>query len=126
MDIGRFKNNTEYYEGYEEEPELILTLKGLESNTLHIWEGYFDDIFSDPQKSNDIWFGFTRDYQECTGAWGDTAFAEIKCPKEYLEDIQSYEEHNFEYEESEGVKELIMQFLQFAVTNKYTVMMYIK
>jgi len=83
MDIGKLKNNISYYEGYEGEPEVVVALKGAEDITLHIWDGYFDDMFSTPLNRNGSWSGFTRDYQECVGAWGETAFTEIKNPEEY-------------------------------------------
>lgn len=42
MDIGNLKNNYTFYEGYEDEDEIVLYIETDEA--IHIWEGYFDDI----------------------------------------------------------------------------------
>lgn len=31
---------------------------------IHIWDGYFEDIFGNPLSTNAGWSGFTKDYQE--------------------------------------------------------------
>ena len=43
MDIGNLKNNFTFYDGYEDESEIVLCIE--KEETVHIWEGYFDDIF---------------------------------------------------------------------------------
>lgn len=34
---------------------------------IHIWEGYFDDIFDSPSLDGKGWKGFTRDYHQLEG-----------------------------------------------------------
>lgn len=46
MDIGNLKNNYTFYEGYEDEDKIVLYIETDEA--IHIWEGYFDDIFDTP------------------------------------------------------------------------------
>ena len=46
MDVGRTNDNFTFYEGYEGEPEIVLSLPNHEA--VHIWEGYFDDIYNTP------------------------------------------------------------------------------
>ena len=43
MDIGNQNDNYTFYDGYEGEPEITLSIDGVMS--IHLWEGYFDDIF---------------------------------------------------------------------------------
>lgn len=38
MDIGNLKNNYTFYEGYEDEDEIVLYIETDEA--IHIWEGY--------------------------------------------------------------------------------------
>lgn len=52
-------DNYAFYEGYEGEPEI--TLRVANNVTIHIWEGYFDDIFDMPSLDGNGWTGFTRD-----------------------------------------------------------------
>lgn len=40
------KNNYEFYEGFEGETEIILSILEHREYNTHIWEGYIDDIFS--------------------------------------------------------------------------------
>lgn len=46
MDIGNLKNDFAFYEGYEDESEIVLCIE--KDEAIHIWEGYFDDIFDSP------------------------------------------------------------------------------
>lgn len=68
MDIGKLENNASFYEGYEDEPEVFLSIKDMPELCVHIWDGYFEDIFSDPHVGINGWTGFTRNYQEGRGA----------------------------------------------------------
>ena len=45
MDIGK-TDNYKFYEGYEDEPEVEISADNME--TLHIWDGFFEDIFGEP------------------------------------------------------------------------------
>jgi len=41
MDIGKLKNNTVFYEGFEDEPDIELYLSESPDFNIHIWDGYF-------------------------------------------------------------------------------------
>ena len=43
MAIRNLNNNYTFYEGYEDENEIVLYIETDEA--IHIWEGYFGDIF---------------------------------------------------------------------------------
>lgn len=60
MGIGKIIDNDTFYEGYEGEPQIVLSLADME--VLHIWEGYFEDIYGAPALDGKGWNGFTRDY----------------------------------------------------------------
>ena len=66
MDIGKRKDDYVFYEGYEGEKEIIISLPDI---AYHIWDGYFDDIFGNPQSTENGWIGFTRDYNEFINAF---------------------------------------------------------
>ncbi len=40
------KKTISFYEGYEDEDEIVLYIETDEA--IHIWKGYFDDIFDTP------------------------------------------------------------------------------
>lgn len=66
MDIGKTNANYIFYEG---EPEIILSLENYK--TLHMWEGYFDDIYHTPPLDGNGWKGFIRDYNQLEGIFAD-------------------------------------------------------
>lgn len=121
MDIGNLKNNYTFYEGYEGEPEIVLTLVEATEYNIHLWEGYFDDIFGEPILDGNGWKGFTRDMHQMEGVFGDDEIAEAIDASEYLEDIRSYRNRSFRYAESAMALTLIADFLQYAVDNNLTV-----
>ena len=113
MDIGNLKNNYTYYEGYEDEGKIVLCIES--DQAVHIWEGYFDDIYDTPTLDGNGWKGFTRDYHQFEGVFSeDGGITEID-PSEYLEDLMLYKEKTFEFEETTEVFNLIVSFLEKAV-----------
>lgn len=50
-----------YYEGYEDEPEIIFVIEnnGIVRKRLGIWEGYFNDILDDLSPTDEGWTGIT-------------------------------------------------------------------
>jgi hypothetical protein len=113
MDIGNLKNNYTYYEGYEDEGKIVLCIEA--DQAIHIWEGYFDDIYDTPTLDGNGWKGFTRDYHQFEGVFSeDGGITEID-PSEYLEDLMLYKEKTFEFEETTEVFNLIVSFLEKAV-----------
>lgn len=113
MDIGNPKNNCTYYEGYEGETEIILCLEGVQ--TLHIWEGYFDDIYDTPSLDGKGWKGFTRDYHQLEGIFSDKCGWFEMNPTEYLEDLMLYKEKTFDFDETADVFNLIASLFEKAI-----------
>ena len=116
MDIGKMNDNYAFYEGYEGEPEIVLRVGN--NATIHIWEGYFDDIFDTPSLDGNGWIGFTRDYHQFEGAFSEEADETIPVeidPKEYLEDILQYKEKSFDFEETTDVLNTIVEALQSSI-----------
>ena len=113
MDIGNLKNNYTYYEGYEEEGKIVVCIEA--DQAIHIWEGYFDDIYDTPTLDGNGWKGFTRDYHQFEGVFSeDGGITEID-PSEYLEDLMLYKEKSFEFEETTEVFNLMVSFLEEAI-----------
>ena len=113
MNIGNLKNNYTYYEGYEDEGKIVLCIEA--DQAIHIWEGYFDDIYDTPTLDGNGWKGFTRDYHQFEGVFSeDGGITEID-PSEYLEDLMLYKEKSFEFEETTEVFNLMVSFLEEAI-----------
>ena len=113
MDIGNLKNNYTYYEGYEDEGKIVLCIEA--DQAIHIWEGYFDDIYDTPALDGNGWKGFTRDYHQFEGVFSeDGGITEID-PSEYLEDLMLYKEKSFEFEETTELFNLMVSFLEEAI-----------
>ncbi len=105
------KDNYTFYEGYEGEPEIILSLEG---TSFHIWDGYFDDIYGVPPLDGNGWRGFTRDYNQMEGIFSDNDIVEID-PKEYLDDLMLYQNKAFDFEETARVFDLLLSLFEKAV-----------
>ena len=120
MDIGKI-DNYKFYEGYEDEPEIEFSTKEEDMETLHIWDGFFDDIFREPSLDGNGWNGFTRDYHQCEGAFDDYGEAVITDLQEYIDDLKIYESRNFNFEETREVYKLILDWLNKAYQNNCSV-----
>ena len=118
MDIGNQKNNYTYYEGYEGEPEIVIESENTDMQILHIWDGYLDDLLREPKIDGNGWLGFTRDYHQCEGAFGDNSEAVITDIPEYLNDLKLYEDRQFDYAETKDVYNLLCSWLENAIKNR--------
>ncbi len=116
MGIGKIDND-KFYEGFEGEEEVEFSVEYESMETLHIWEGYFSDIFCEPSLDGQGWHGFTRDYNQCQGAFGDCGEAIITELQEYIDDLKIYENRKFKFEETKEVYELIYSWLIEAKRN---------
>jgi len=106
MTTGKLNDYT-YYEGYEGEPEFILSA---EDESIHIWDGYINDIFGTPVMDGTGWKGLTRDFNEVTGPFD----ADEPClidVKEYLDDAIKYRDQTMDYEETPNVLEALINWL---------------
>ncbi len=112
-------HDTEFYDGFEGEPEYVFECTGGTGASLHIWEGYLSDIVTPPCATP--WKGLTRDHEECVRTYDDSAeFVEID-PQEYLDDLQNYTGRVFEFSESKEVFQRICDFLNNALEKHQTV-----
>lgn len=100
MDTGKRKEDYKFYEGYEGEKEVIISLPDV---AYHFWDGYFEDIFGNPQTTDEGWSGFTRDYNEFKNAFEDECIECAVNPEEYLRDLMLYQGHTFTYKETKDV-----------------------
>lgn len=115
------RNNYTFYDGYEGEPEIVLMMPEAEEYIIHLWDGYFGDIFGDPVIDGNGWRGFTRDMNQLEGIFSvESIRVNIKLP-EYLEDMLSYRNKTFLYKETSDALELMIDFLQYAIAHNYTV-----
>ena len=111
MDTGKRKDDYKFYEGYEGEIEVIISMPDI---AYHFWDGYFEDIFSNPQTTDEGWSGFTRDYNEFINAFEDDC---IECaiePEEYLRDLMLYQEQSFSYNETVDVLDCLITIMTTA------------
>ena len=115
--IGKIKDNYTFYEGYDGEPQITITVKGDEDARIHLWDGYFEDIFGNPPLSENGWSGFTKDYNQLEGALAAGAGSVEISPVEYLNDISSYKGKTFTYKETSDVVDLICELLRYAIDN---------
>ena len=119
MDTGKTIDNYKFFEGFEGEPEIVIEAEMTNMEILHIWDGYFDDIFREPNLDGNGWLGFTRDYHQCEGAFGDDSEAIITNISEYLEDLKLYEKRHFDYDETKEVYDLLCSWLENVLKNGY-------
>lgn len=118
MDTGKTVDNYIYYEGFEDEPEIILSTDDKNIQVLHIWDGYLSDILREPNVDGNGWTGFTRDYHQLEGAFGDEDEMLITEIDEYLDDLKSYGNRCFDYEETKDVYDLLCSWLETVIKNK--------
>lgn len=119
MDIGTLVNNTIFYKGFEDEPEIELFIDDKMEYNIHIWQGYFGDIFREPPLNGKGWNGFTRDFHQLERTYKKKDV--IIDINEYLNDLYIYDKRTFEFEESRECYELICYFLEYANKNGKTV-----
>ena len=108
-------DNYKFYEGYEDEPEVEISADNME--TLHIWDGFFEDIFGEPTLDGKGWHGFTRDYNQCEGAFDIHGEAVITNLQEYIDDLKIYKDRQFRFKETKEVYDLICSWFDKAQKN---------
>lgn len=107
MNTGKIIDNYTYYEGFEDEPEIIFKAEDENMQVLHIWDGYLDDMLREPNLDGKGWSGFTRDYHQLGGAFGDDNEMLITEIDEYLQDLKLYANRHFDYDETKAVYDLL-------------------
>ncbi len=117
MATGERTDDYTYYAGFEDEPEIVLDASCAGMKVLHIWDGYLDDILRNPSLDGKGWKGFTRDYHQCEGAFGQCGEGTITDIQEYLEDLRQYADRPFDYDETRSVYRLLCSWLESAIAN---------
>lgn len=118
MDTGKTKNDYEFYEGYEGEPEIVFESDGIKH---HFWEGYIDNIVGNPAPNESGWIGLTRDYNQFEGPFDDSP--ESIDVREYLNDLSTYADIKFDNDTKKAFEKLISIF-QNAVNNNHKITIY--
>ena len=119
MDIGMLVNNTNFYDGFEDEHEIELFIAEDPKLNIHIWDGYFGDIFREPSLDGKGWNGFTRDFQQLERTYEEKDV--VIDVNEYLNDLYTYDKHTFDFEETRECYKLLCGFLEYAKKNGKTV-----
>lgn len=112
-------DNYKFYDGYEGEPEVELFANVETMEVLHIWDGFFMDIFGEPTLDGKGWTGFTRDYNQCEGAFDDGKGV-ITNLQEYIDDLKLYANRKFDYEDTKDVYDLLCRWFDEAQKNGCT------
>lgn len=119
MDNGKLLNNTVFYDGFEDEPEIELYIEDAPEYNIHIWDGYFHDIFGEPALDGKGWNGFTRDMNQCERTYEEKNVTIDT--SEYLTDLYIYRDNTFEYDDTRKCYDLLCEFLEYAKENGKTV-----
>lgn len=123
--ISETLNNAGFFDGFETQNEIILSLVEKPEFNLHIYEGYFYKIFGLPVLDSKEWNGFTRDYNKRERVFGDDKYI-ITDIKEYLDDMLIYSGKDFKNEKVDECYHLLYNFLKFAMENNYRILVQIQ
>ena len=118
MDTGKIRDNYKFFEDFDGEPEIVIEAENTDMQILHIWDGYLDDILREPNLDGNGWLGFTRDYHQCEGAFGDESKGSITNLIEYLDDLILYADREFDYDDTRDVYNLLYSWLEEAINNR--------
>lgn len=117
MGTGKIRDNYTFFEDFDGEPEIVLEAENTDMQILHIWDGYLDDILREPNLDGNGWLGFTRDYHQCEGAFGDNSEGIITDITEYIDDLKLYADRKFDYDDTKDVYNLLYSWLEEAIKN---------
>ena len=118
MDTGKIRDNYKFFEAFDGAPEIVIEAENTDMQILHIWDGYLDDILREPNLDGNGWLGFTRDYHQCEGAFGDESKGSITNLIEYLDDLKLYADREFDYDDTRDVYNLLYSWLEEAINNR--------
>lgn len=114
-------NNNKFYEGYEGETEVIFQVLGDNNTSIHLWNGYIDDIMNhQPGTEDDFKNGLSRDWNTLEGPYSDENNNVIDID-DYYNDLLRFAGVKFKYEETKEVYDLVMYFLKQAKENNQEV-----
>jgi len=112
------RNNTKFYDGFEGEEEITLSIVETPDINIHIWSGYFYDFVGKPALDGNGWRGFTRDYNQMERSFGNEDYV-ITDVKEYLDDLLTYSNIKYDYTEISECYSLLCCFLEYALKYNY-------
>ena len=120
---GKFKIKTDFYSGYEGEREIILTMDKQDVPSLHIWGGFWSDVFDKCEFPGDNWKGFTKDSQLDVRTWDWETFEKVKIENidEYIEDVKGYLNFAFDFPETSEAIHSLYNYLLYAKEHGYSV-----
>ena len=117
----KYVGNIKFANNYESNMFFIIKEKPMYS--IKIWNRYLIDIFSNKPPIKNIDFGLTNDFENNSGPYeeGDNLIEIDKL--DYSADLKQYLIYDdFSFDETKDVLYLIVDFLQFAIANNYTVL----
>ena len=120
---GKFNIKTDFYSGYEGEREIILTMDKQDVPSLHIWDGFWWDVFDKCELPGYNWKGFTKDYQLDVRTWDWETFEKVKIENinEYIEDVKGYLNLKFDFPETSEAIHSLYDYLSYAKKHSYSV-----
>ena len=117
----KYVGNIKFANNYESNMFFIIKEKPMYS--IKIWNRYLIDIFSNKPPIKEIDFGLTKEFENNSGPFEkEDCFVEIDT-LDYSADLKQYLIYDdFSFDETKDVLYLIVDFLQFAIENNYTVL----
>ena len=104
------KVNDKYYIGYEGYPEIqFMSTDESVTDKLIIWEGFFDEIMSKIQPSDQGWTGLAYHYHMCTG-WNENSPWEVDNPRKVLEQLEEIDKQGLDKETVQVLEEICRLF----------------
>lgn len=87
---------TDFYVGFEGEPEVTLVRVGSETHSLHAWNGYFSQVLDAIEPGSDgEWHGLALHYQLETG-WYDVEEFEVEDVPLFASQLSALNKYGFE------------------------------
>lgn len=110
-------NNYKFYEGFEGEQEIIFQIVEDNNTSIHLWEGYINDIMNNqPGMEDDYKIGLSHDWNSLEGPYSNDSKKTINVD-DYYKDLLRFQNVQFKYEETKELYELLLIFLKYAKDN---------
>ena len=114
--------NEEYFEGFEGEAEILLTIEKIPGKTesIGIWSGYFDSIIEKIQPINGYWTGLAYYYHLDIG-WYEESPWQVDNLKEAYEQLAEIDKESLEYPQEKEILGIILSMFKEAIENGYKI-----
>lgn len=110
--------NDKFYVGFEGEPEIRFILESKEiTNTLIIWEGFFDSIMQTIKPEDEGWSGLAYYYHMDTG-WYDEDHWEVNDLKKALMQFNSVDKSLLNEKSTQALDEICNLFTKAIANNE--------